>query len=101
MCDSLLVNVFNLDTALLSGCARQIFADRDLDVITPNSTDPMRGLRKRSWPIVSAAFENVRSWSGREGAEIVAITQVVQEISKAFMRGGRWIGFRDREGGRR
>ena len=49
----------------------------DVDVIvTPNSTDQMRGLGKNSWQIVSTAFDNVLGWSGREGAEIVAIAQV-------------------------
>lgn len=84
MADSLLVNVFNLDAALVVGRARGIFAANDLDVevmTTPNSTDQMRGLSKGSWPIVSTAFDNVLGWSGREGAEIVAVTQVAQGIT--------------------
>ena len=49
--------------------------------MTPNSTDQMRGLSKGSWPIVSTAFDNVLGWSGREGAEIVAVAQVAQGIT--------------------
>ena len=81
MADHLLINVFNIDTALAVGRARRMFAAAGLDVevmVTPNSTDQMRGLGKRSWQIVSTAFDNVLGWSGREGAEIVAIAQVSQ-----------------------
>ena len=81
MADHLLINVFNIDTALAVGRARGMFAAAGLDVevmVTPNSTDQMRGLGKRSWQIVSTAFDNVLGWSGREGAEIVAIAQVSQ-----------------------
>jgi ABC-type nitrate/sulfonate/bicarbonate transport system substrate-binding protein len=84
MADSLLVNVFNLDAALIVARARGIFAANDLDVevmTTPNSTDQMRGLSTGSWPIVSTAFDNVLGWSGREGAEVVAVAQVAQGIT--------------------
>jgi ABC-type nitrate/sulfonate/bicarbonate transport system substrate-binding protein len=84
MPDSLLVNVFNLDAALIVARARGIFAANDLDVevmTTPNSTDQMRGLSIGSWPLVSTAFDNVLGWSGREGAEIVAVAQVAQGIT--------------------
>ena len=79
MPDRLLVNVFNVDAALAIGRAKGMFAARGLDVdvmVTPNSTDQMRGLGKGSWQIVSTAFDNVLGWSGREGAEFVAIAQV-------------------------
>jgi ABC-type nitrate/sulfonate/bicarbonate transport system substrate-binding protein len=79
MTDRLLLNVFNVDAALAVGRAKGMFAARGLDVdvmVTPNSTDQMRGLGKGSWQIVSTAFDNVLGWSGREGAEIVAIAQV-------------------------
>jgi ABC-type nitrate/sulfonate/bicarbonate transport system substrate-binding protein len=49
-------------------------------MVTPNSTDQMRGLSLGSWQMVSTAFDNVLGWSGREGAEIVAIAQVAQGI---------------------
>jgi ABC-type nitrate/sulfonate/bicarbonate transport system substrate-binding protein len=84
MSDRLLVNVFNVDAALAVGCARGMFVARGLDVevmVTPNSTDQMRGLGKNSWQIVSTAFDNVLGWSGREGSEFVAVAQVAQGIT--------------------
>ena len=81
MSDHLLINVFNVDAALAVGRATGVFAAADLDVdvmVTPNSTDQMRGLGKGSWQIVSTAFDNVLGWSGREGAEIVAVAQIAQ-----------------------
>jgi len=82
--DRLLVNVFNVDAALAVARVRGLFAGNGLDVevmVTPNSTDQMRGLGQGSWPIVSTAFDNVLGWSGREGAEIVAVAQVAQGIT--------------------
>jgi ABC-type nitrate/sulfonate/bicarbonate transport system substrate-binding protein len=84
MSDRLLVNVFNVDAALTVARARGLFAAEGIDVevvVTPNSTDQMRGLGKGSWQIVSTAFDNVLGWSGREGAEIVAFAQVSQAIT--------------------
>ena len=81
MPDRLLINVFNVDAALAVGRAKGIFATARLEVevmVTPNSTEQMRGLGRGSWQIVSTAFDNVLGWSGREGAEIVAIAQVSQ-----------------------
>jgi ABC-type nitrate/sulfonate/bicarbonate transport system substrate-binding protein len=83
MADHLLVNVFNVDAALMVARAKGFFAAAGLDVevmVTPNSTDQMRGLGQDSWQIVSTAFDNVLGWSGREGAEIVAIAQVAQGV---------------------
>ena len=82
--DRLVVNVFNVDAALNVAQGRGLFAAEGIDVellVTPNSTDQMRGLGKGSWQIVSTAFDNVLGWSGREGAEIVAIAQVSQGIT--------------------
>jgi ABC-type nitrate/sulfonate/bicarbonate transport system substrate-binding protein len=82
--DRLVVNVFNVDAALHVARGRGLFAAEGLDVellVTPNSTDQMRGLGKGSWQIVSTAFDNVLGWSGREGAEIMAIAQVSQGIT--------------------
>lgn len=84
MSDRLRVNVFNVDAALAIGRARGMFGAKGLDVdvmVTPNSTDQMRGLGKDSWQIVSTAFDNVLGWSGREGAEFVAVAQVAQGIT--------------------
>lgn len=79
MPDRLLLNVFNIDAALAVGRAKGMFTARGLEVdvmVTPNSTDQMRGLGQVSWQIVSTAFDNVLGWSGREGAEIIAVAQV-------------------------
>lgn len=81
MSDRLRINVFNIDAALSVG--RGLFAASGLDVeimVTPNSTDQMRGLGRGAWEIVSTAFDNVLGWSGREGSEIVAVAQVAQGI---------------------
>jgi ABC-type nitrate/sulfonate/bicarbonate transport system substrate-binding protein len=81
MPDHLLINVFNVDAALAVGRAKGMFAAAGLDIdvtITPNSTEQMRGLGQGAWQIVSTAFDNVLGWSGREGAEIVAVAQVSQ-----------------------
>jgi ABC-type nitrate/sulfonate/bicarbonate transport system substrate-binding protein len=84
MSDRLIINAFNVDAALAIGKGKGLFAGAGLEleiVITPNSTDQMRGLGKNSWQIVSTAFDNVLGWSGREGAEIVAIAQVSQGVT--------------------
>ena len=84
MSDRLLVNVFNVDAALAVGRARGMFGAQGLDVeaiVTPNSTDQMRGLGNNSWQIVSTAFDNVLGWSGRDGAEFIAVAQVAQGIT--------------------
>ena len=84
MSDRLLVNVFNIDAALRVAKALGLFSANSLEVdivVTPNSTDQMRGLSKGSWQIVSTAFDNVLGWSGREGVEIAAIAQVSQGIT--------------------
>jgi ABC-type nitrate/sulfonate/bicarbonate transport system substrate-binding protein len=84
MSDHLLVNVFNIDAGLTVARAKGFFAAAGLEVdvmVTPNSTDQMRGLGLGSWQIVSTAFDNVLGWSGREGGEIVAIAQVAQGIT--------------------
>jgi ABC-type nitrate/sulfonate/bicarbonate transport system substrate-binding protein len=84
MAEHLITNVFNVDAALAVGRAKGFFAANGLDVevvVTPNSTDQMRGLGKNSWQIVSTAFDNVLGWSGREGAESVAIAQVSEGVT--------------------
>ena len=83
MSDRLLINVFNVDAALAVARTEGMFAARGLDLdikVTPNSTEQMRGLGAGSWQIASTAFDNVLGWSGREGAEIVAVAQVAQGI---------------------
>ena len=75
--------IFNADAATLVARSRGMFAAEGLDVnitITPNSTEQMRGLGTGTWDIASTAFDNVLAWSGREGAEIIAVAQVVDKI---------------------
>lgn len=82
--DRLILNVFNVDAALVVGRAKGLFDAAGIAVdtrVTPNSTDQMRGLSNGAWPIVSTAFDNVLGWSGREGAEIVAVAQIAQGIT--------------------
>lgn len=84
MSDRLLINVFNEDAALIVARVKGLFSSAGLEVdviATPNSTDQMRGLSKGAWQLVSTAFDNVLGWSGREGAEIVAVAQAAQGIT--------------------
>ena len=75
--------IFNADAGLIVARRRGLFASEGFEVeitITPNSTEQMRGLGAGKWDIASTAFDNVLAWSGREGAEIVAIAQVARGI---------------------
>jgi ABC-type nitrate/sulfonate/bicarbonate transport system substrate-binding protein len=54
---------------------------------TANSTDQMRGLSKGTYQIASTAFDNVLGWSGREGAELIAVAQVIDKaVYPVFVR---------------
>jgi len=73
------LNVFRIDAATVAARVNGYFAAEGFDVEitqTPNSTDQMRGLSQGKYEIVSTAFDNVLAWSGKEGAEIVAIAQI-------------------------
>ena len=73
------LNVFRTDAATVAAKSNGYFAGEGFDVevtATPNSTDQMRGLSQGKFDIVSTAFDNVLAWSGREGAEIIAIAQI-------------------------
>src|SRR5258705_12871061 len=73
------LNVFRVDAATVAARVNGYFAAEGLEVDvtpTPNSTDQMRGLSQGKFEIVSTAFDNVLAWSGKEGAEIVAIAQI-------------------------
>ena len=73
------LNVFRTDAATVAARARGLFAAEGLEVditTTPNSTDQMRGISNGIYDIASTAFDNVLAWSGREGAEIVAVAQI-------------------------
>lgn len=71
--------VFRTDAATIAARARGMFAAERVEVAitpTPNSTEQMRGISKGTYDIASTAFDNVLAWSGREGAEIIAIAQI-------------------------
>jgi len=73
------LNVFRVDAATVVGQAKDVFAEEKLTIdasVTPNSTAQMRGLSQRNYEMVSTAFDNVLAWSGREGAELVAVGQI-------------------------
>ncbi len=77
------VNVFRVDAAMAAAKARGLFAAEGLGVAitaTPNSTEQMRGISKGTFDLVSTAFDNVLAWSGREGAEIIALAQPVDKV---------------------
>jgi ABC-type nitrate/sulfonate/bicarbonate transport system substrate-binding protein len=84
------VNVFREDPALIVGRLKGIFAKEGLEVkvvVTRNSTDQMRGLAKGEFQIVSTAFDNVLGWSGREGAEVIAVSQEIDTaVYPVFVR---------------
>jgi len=80
---SLRVNVFRVDAAMAASKARGKFAAEGLDVAittTPNSTEQMRGVSKGTFDLVSTAFDNVLAWSGRAGAEIIALAQTMDKV---------------------
>jgi ABC-type nitrate/sulfonate/bicarbonate transport system substrate-binding protein len=75
---------FTTDAATIAAQTNGYFAAEGLDVditITPNSTVQMRGLGEGQWDVASTAFDNVLAWSGREGAEIVAIVQTATGVN--------------------
>ena len=84
------VNVFREDAALTIGRLKGFFAAEGLEVKvirTANSTDQMRGLSNGTYQIVSTAFDNVLGWSGRDGAELMAVAQVIDTaIYPVFVR---------------
>ena len=84
------LNVFRIDAATATARAEGFFAAEGIEVditLTPNSTDQMRGLSQGKFDIVSTAFDNVLAWSGREGAEIVAIAQISDKtVLQVFVR---------------
>jgi ABC-type nitrate/sulfonate/bicarbonate transport system substrate-binding protein len=84
------VNVFREDPGLVIGRLKGFFAAEGLDVRvvrTTNSTDQMRGLSKGEFQVVSTAFDNVLGWSGREGAELVAVAAIGDsQVFSVFVR---------------
>ena len=87
---TLQVNVFSEDPAMAIGRQKGFFAAEGLEVKvirTANSTEQMRGLSNGSFQLVSTAFDNVLGWSGREGAELIAVAQIIDSaIYPVFVR---------------
>jgi ABC-type nitrate/sulfonate/bicarbonate transport system substrate-binding protein len=84
------LSVFRVDAATAAARARGLFAREGLEVDvtqTPNSTAQMRGLSKGEFQLASTAFDNVLAWSGREGAEIIAVAQISDKtVLPVFVR---------------
>jgi ABC-type nitrate/sulfonate/bicarbonate transport system substrate-binding protein len=84
------LNVFRIDAATVASRVHGYFAAEGVDVDvtpTPNSTEQMRGVSQSKFEIVSTAFDNVLAWSGREGAEIIAVAQISDKtVLPVFVR---------------
>jgi ABC-type nitrate/sulfonate/bicarbonate transport system substrate-binding protein len=84
------LNVFREDPATAAARLKGFFAAVDLEVRvtqTANSTDQMRGLSNGRFQVASTAFDNVLGWSGREGAELVTVAQVIDTaVYPVFVR---------------
>jgi ABC-type nitrate/sulfonate/bicarbonate transport system substrate-binding protein len=84
------LNVFRIDAGTVASRVHGYFAAEGLDVdvtVTPNSTEQMRGVSQGKYEIVSTAFDNVLAWSGREGAEIIAVAQISDKtVLPVFVR---------------
>jgi ABC-type nitrate/sulfonate/bicarbonate transport system substrate-binding protein len=77
------LNVFRVDASMAAAGARGFFAKEGIEVhvtTTPSSTEQMRGVSKGLYNIVTGSFDNVLAWSGKEGAEIVAVAQGTESI---------------------
>ena len=84
------LSVFRIDSAMVAAKGNGYFAAEGLEpeiTQTPNSTDQMRGLSQGKFDIVSTAFDNVLAWSGKEGADIIAIAQISDKtVLPVFVR---------------
>ncbi len=87
---TLQVNVFREDPGLTIGRVKGFFAAEGLNVNvvrTSNSTDQMFGLSNGSFQLVSTAFDNVLAWSGREGADLIAVAAIGDsQVFKVYVR---------------
>jgi len=87
---TLQVNAFREDPAVVVGRLKGFFARENLEVkvsLTPNSTEQMQRLSHGTYQIVSTAFDNVLGWSGREGAQLIAVAQVIDSaVYPVFVR---------------
>src|SRR5437870_9290419 len=76
------LNVFREDPPTVVDRLKGFFANEGLEVKvsrTANSTDQMRSLSNGTYHIASTAFDNVLGWSGREGAELIAVAQIIDK----------------------
>src|SRR5207247_11259229 len=84
------LNVFREDPATVVGRLKGFFAAEGLEVKvsrTANSTDQMRGLSNGTYHIASTSFDNVLGWSGREGADLIAVAQIIdKDVVAVFVR---------------
>jgi ABC-type nitrate/sulfonate/bicarbonate transport system substrate-binding protein len=72
------LNVFRIDAASSVARGQGFFAAEGLAVDvteTASSTEQMRGLSQGKYDVITGGFDNVLAWSGREGADIVAVAQ--------------------------
>ena len=78
------LNVFRVDAGTAAAQAQGFFAKEGLDIhvtITGSSTEQMRGLSTGKFHIATGGFDNVLAWSGKEGAEIVAVAKQTESPS--------------------
>jgi len=84
------LNVFREDPPTVVGRLKGFFAAEGLEVKvsrTANSTDQMRGLSNGTYHIASTSFDNVLGWSGREGADLIAVAQIIDKaVLPVFVR---------------
>lgn len=76
-------NAFSENAAVVIARARGLFSRAGLTIetiITRSSTEQMRGLSQGRFDIVSTAFDNVLAWSGREGADIHAVSHASERV---------------------
>jgi ABC-type nitrate/sulfonate/bicarbonate transport system substrate-binding protein len=73
------LSVFRIDAGIVAAKVNGYFAAEGLEpeiTETANSTNQMRGLSQGKFDVVSTAFDNVLAWSGKEGADIIAVSQI-------------------------
>ena len=78
---------FTPDVGLTIAQARGLLAAEGLEVQnteTGSSTQQMRGLGQGTYDIALTALDNVLAWSGREGAEFVALGQREDGVTLPF-----------------
>jgi ABC-type nitrate/sulfonate/bicarbonate transport system substrate-binding protein len=97
------LSVFRGDAATAAARAKGFFAKEGLEVkvsLTPDSTSQMRGLVTGAHHIALTGFDNVLAWSGKEGAEIIAVAQGRDDVDLEVF-GGRdvrdWSDFKGKK----